>query len=317
MNRDVSLFRHFGLNARALYWGPGHEKYATAIRKAVQSRRMVGIVGGFGSGKSTLVRQALAELDKTRTVFINTPDRENLSISNIQTAVIEELSEEAPRRDRIARTIQFSRIVGEKVRIHGLEVVLVIENAHRMHANTLLALKDLRESAAFRGEPFLFSTILVGQEMLATKLSRFGEVKYRMLQMRLDDEYWMGVSDRINYLSVIYGRMISDDARRRIAVLFNTPLEMDFFVDEQMQAMYETGERELTMERIPADLGDMKKMLRVSLRDIERITGISKTTIGEIIQGKREDQEKEDLIRGALDEIADERSGAPLRRVAT
>ena len=81
MNRDVNLFRHFGLDARTTYWGPEHQKYATGILNAVRSQRMMIIIGGFGNGKSTLVRVTLNREARFRVVWVNNPDRERLRIS--------------------------------------------------------------------------------------------------------------------------------------------------------------------------------------------------------------------------------------------
>lgn len=309
MNRDYSLFRHFGLSARHLYWGPGHKKYASAITNAVMSRRMTSVVGGFGTGKSTLVRETLNRVPKARAIYINTPDRENLTIANVQSAVIGELSEESPKRDRMARLTQFSRLVGWQVEVQNQEMTLVIDNAHRLHANTILALKDLRESAMFKGKAFLFSVILIGQENLANKLARYKEVEYRTLQMRLEDQYWMDLNERINYLSAVYGQLITDEARRRIATFHSTPLQMDFLIDEILRKMKASGDMELDVDQLPSSLSELKSLLRVTLRDLEKMTGIPKSTIGDIISEKNTDAAKTDTVRGALEDIARKRSG--------
>lgn len=310
MNRDFSLFRHFGLNSGHLYWGPGHKKYQTAITNAVMSRRMACVVGGFGSGKSTLVRETLNRLSKVRVVYVNTPDREKMTIANIQSAVIYELTNEAPKRDRMARLLQLSRIIGLEVKSHGREVVLVLDNAHRLHTNTILALKDLREAANFKGHESLFSVILVGQESLPAKIASWKEVRYRTLQMELDQEYWMDQAERMNYLAAIYGRFITDEARQMIAAYQSTPLQMDFLVDEIMRKMKAAGETVLGVDQLPSSLAEMKELLKVTLRDLEKITGIPKSTIGDVISGKNNDGAKEEVIRGALEGMVRDRSGS-------
>jgi len=129
------------------------------LAMSIQSRGMVSIVGDRGIGKSEAVKAALATLDAT-VVMVRPADKERLLISDIEQELIFALSDEHPRRGKVIRTMQLRRILGEASR--KKKVVLVIEEGHRLHGQTLRSLKTLRE-LDWMGEAKLFSVILVGQ----------------------------------------------------------------------------------------------------------------------------------------------------------
>lgn len=307
MNRDRALFEHFGLSPDAVYWGPQHEKYADVIRAAVTSRRMLGVVGRFGAGKSKLVRHALEGWsDKVEVVYVNNPDRERLKIGQIMTALIDALAggSETPRRDCMARSIQCARILGERVVIAGREVSIVIENAHRLHANTLLALKDLRESAYYKDTNFLFSVVLVGQEPLRAKLERYGEVKYRTRFVDLSEAAgWMDRTERARYLYAIYKDTVTGEAKERLAGAFASPLELDHHLEGRLEMLRATGSDCLTADDA-ITLSEQREAQRISLKDLEKVTGFTRREIKATEAGKPKSKADAARLQRALDDYA-------------
>ena len=126
---------------------------------SIQSRGMVSVVGDRGIGKTKAVKAALVNLDAL-VVKIRPADKERLLISDIEQEIIFKLSDDQPRRGKVIRTRQLRRILGEASR--KKKVVVVIEEGHRLHGQTLRSLKSLRE-LDWMGEENLFSVILVGQ----------------------------------------------------------------------------------------------------------------------------------------------------------
>lgn len=320
MNRDQALFQHFGLNPNALYWGEVHEQYAERIRDAVESRRLLAVIGRFGSGKSMLVKQTLQALDRTEMVYVNNPDKERLRVGQVITALITKLSQENARRDMIARTHQLARIMGEKVVNEKREVVVVIENAHRMHANSLLALKDLRESAIYKGESPLFSCLLVGQEPLRSKVEKFGEVQYRTKSLELSERKgWMNYMERFRYLVAVYGDVIEDDTRNRLALMFDSPLELDYFIEEKLELMRDAGIHVMSQHQVPLSLREQREAAKISLREVEEKSKelgarVAKSTISDVEHGKNNDPETKAQVENALDELLEEKKQGDLRR---
>lgn len=314
MNRNVELFSHFGLDPEAIYWGAEHEQRAERIQTAVESRQMLGVVGPFGSGKSVLVREALHDqLPKDQIIYVQNFDRESLTIGHIVSQIIRDLGgSESPRRDMNARCIQLGRIVGEHAVVQGKDVAVVIENAHRIHANTLLALKDARESATYKGYDELFSVLLVGQEPLAAKLDRFGEVKYRSRQLTLTPNAgWMTHEERMRYLDAVYGEDVIEPAvMTRLAAFYETPLELDYHIEQKLEMMRDAGIDTMTEQLIDFSIREQREALGVSLRDLEKKSGVAKSTISDIEHGKTDSPEKREKVEAELNQIVREKTNS-------
>jgi predicted kinase len=310
MNRDRSLIRHFGLQQDALYWSTLHETYANRIRDAIESRRLIAVIGGFGSGKSTLVQEAIGSLQSLEVIYVDNSDRERLRIGNITQVMVSSLTTETPRRDNTSRQFQLSRVIGEAVLLKRREVVVIIENAHRLHHETLLALKDLRESVRYKGQNMLFSVILVGQESLRAKLDRFGEVAFRTRPIELDRNDWMSHSERMGYLEAVYGQVLTPRSRDRIALLCGTPLEMDYIIEEKLLRMREAGLNVLDESVMPMSLREQRELLKVSYRDLERVSGVPRSTILDAEKGDNKDPQVLRSIQLGLDKLAEHQRAA-------
>ena len=174
--------QHFGLppnpwnNARPT---ADSTRVATLVGAAIQSQEFVSILGARGSGKTWAVRAALAD----HTVKVVEPlrlTRDKLHMGDIETALARELSDESPRRSGEARSYQVKRILGEFSRTQP--VVLVIDDAHVLHHQTLRALKRLREFSWLNRSPLL-GIVLIGQH---DKTRGIDEVRLRSDQLWLE-----------------------------------------------------------------------------------------------------------------------------------
>lgn len=129
------------------------------LTMAVESRAMVSIVGERGCGKTEAVKVALKKLG-VKTVHAKREDQEKLTIADIKTAMILGLSNENVKRGGVVSSMQLRRIVGEASRKQ--KIVVVIEEAQRLHSATLKSLKSMRE-IEWLGEDELFTILLVAQ----------------------------------------------------------------------------------------------------------------------------------------------------------
>ena len=174
--------QHFGLppnpwnNARPT---ADSTRVAALVAAAIQSQEFVSILGARGSGKTWAVRAAL----ESHTVTVVEPlrlTRDKLHMGDIETALVRELSDESPRRSGEARSYQVKRILGEFSRTQP--VVLVIDDAHVLHHQTLRALKRLREFTWLNRSP-LIGVVLIGQH---DKTRGIDEVRLRSDQLWLE-----------------------------------------------------------------------------------------------------------------------------------
>lgn len=140
------------------------------IQAAVDEKMMVSILGQRGSGKSRALRTALRGLD-VQVVEPLRLDRERLHLGDIEAAIVQELSHESPRRSGEARSHQVRRVLGEASR--SRPVLLLLDDAHLLHRNTLRGLKRLRELAWLNVSPLL-GIVLLGQSDRAKEVPEVG-----------------------------------------------------------------------------------------------------------------------------------------------
>ena len=174
---------------------------------AMDTRAWIAIVGERGIGKSSSVRESLKRHDA---LIVRVHSTDGVLISDIEFALILDLSNEAPKQKKEVRRRQLRRILGEASMKKN--IVVVIEGAHRLHNMTIRAIKNLRE-LEWMGESGLFSVVLIGQ---SDPLSYVGLAEVRLrsdtIQMK-----GMTADECIAYIQNTVGRCFSDDAIALIA----------------------------------------------------------------------------------------------------
>jgi len=171
---------------------------------AVESHAMVSIVGERGIGKSEAINAALDKLG-VRRVTVNRAQKEKTTIADIEKAIILDLSDESPKRGAETCSRQVRRIMGEASRKQ--RVVLVIEEAQRLHSSTLRSLKTLRE-IEWMGEKELFTIIMVAQ---SDPMNRAGvsEVRLRTDMVRMQG---LSANEAGHYVRLTVGKHFNDGA---------------------------------------------------------------------------------------------------------
>ena len=153
--RDLS---HFGLQADPFddadvltepWMGPRQKFVEAQLKRAIRTRDMLCIVGEVGSGKSTLMRRFFAATQgdaKLQVINPATIDRKTLSAFSLSGAILRAL---APA-ERISpnseeRAARVNELLNERITT-GVTPVLVIEEAHDLSIEALIALKELWDS---------------------------------------------------------------------------------------------------------------------------------------------------------------------------
>lgn len=320
---DRATLKHFGIQQRGWFRSQLHQVYEAEIAAAVDDNQLLAVVGPYGAGKSELVKGALRQLGRSTSaldvVWVEDPNRENQKISHVMNAAIYDLAAagENPRRDAEARARQFARVVGERVVRQRRKVVIIIENAHRLHPMTLMAIKDSRESARFADHVgSLFSVILIGQGRLLEMLKKQPEIYYRSTVVELTEEAgWMTFEERVRYLEAVYADALTDATRRRLAERSLTPLALDAAVEKAMRAARRAGFEVVDERTIRLSLDELKDLTGVSLQDIARESGIPKATVGDVLKRGEDAHHASPAVREALERIHREQlTRAPMTR---
>jgi type II secretory pathway predicted ATPase ExeA len=179
------------------------------LSMGIKGHSMVSIIGERGFGKTRAINAALKKLE-VRQVTVRSADKAKLLISDIEQAMILDLSDEKPLRGKEIRARQLRRILG-KASIKN-DVVVVIEEGHRLHGMTLRALKTLREMD-WLGKTDLFSVVLVAQS------DPMGKPGVSEVRLRSDAVYMKGLttSEISSYIQSTVGKKFSADAVNMIA----------------------------------------------------------------------------------------------------
>jgi len=274
------------------------------ISDTISRHGMGAVIGEKGSGKTHIRRQIIGELEEKkgtyRVIFITPMAGEVKCITQIMSAMIEDISGENPRRDTESRRRQLRRILGET----SHDVILAIDEAQDLHKSTIRGLKKIHE-LGFGMRDRLFSIILMGQNSLKDKISD-DELRPRIKRMQMKDLTMKEKELFIEKSSVFSDKALQIFLKRTR----KTPLSVISAFDDVYMIMDDLNVKKIT-EQIVQDyfsvdrreaLLSLNKSFREMAREIEEVTGtkVSATALNQHSKG---------LYRGKtdrLDEIIDE-----------
>jgi type II secretory pathway predicted ATPase ExeA len=157
------------------------------IHHSIKYKKFIAITGDTGSGKTYLMRCLfnLSNKDKSLIVCsINNQDFDKVRLRQIYEAILFDIQDIQAKRSTEALIRQVRHILSALYK-ENKKVVLIVDEAHRINKNTLLALKNVWESSY--GFSRLISIILIGQKKLSVKLNEPNnkEINNRIEQMSI------------------------------------------------------------------------------------------------------------------------------------
>ena len=260
MTTQFEIFKHFNVSRREnLVKTKTWDYYRDVIASAIYDRSWIAISGVIGSGKTETAYDILDQWrDKrdTRVIDVFSPDRSGIKIAHVMNSIIYQLGQEfiastSPRRDMEARAMQALNVLSS-ARKNGVNVVIVIDEAHELHGNTLKAIKRLREHR-FRGERNLATFLLIGQPGLMAKLGRDEEIG-----LRCDAFEFAYTQAELREIARFhsYG-MLNDEQCGILADRYEKPLAIVHGIFHAMKNAYAIDDDRLSLDHF--DLPDRKK----------------------------------------------------------
>ena len=243
----------------------------------IKGNEMVSVVGERGTGKSLAVKAGLKK-SKARQVVVRSSDKSRLLISDIERAMILDLSEETPKRGGEIRARQLRRILGEASQKE--KIVLTIEEAHRLHGMTLRALKTLREMD-WMGEIELFAVVLIGQSDPMNKAG-VSEVRLRSDTVHLQG---LTVNEIENYVEKTVGRVFSSKAIKAISSLPESEnyLDLQSILLRLMGRALAEGHEEVQYDDVLKEFGG-EQIASLEKADVVSLTNVKGETDHEASQ---------------------------------
>lgn len=255
------------------------------LKMAIESKAMVSVVASWGFGKTSALEIAFREID-AHMVRLITPDKERVVVSDIEKALILGLSNESCKRTKEVRARQIRRILGEASR--EKPIVLILEEAHRMHGQTLRALKTFREME-WMGQSPLFTVVMIGQYDPMRK-------KYvDEVRLRSDTVFMKGLTDSEvrEYTRNTVGKSFEPDAIEAVSRLTGTRnyLDLQEIILALMSKALELGQKTVSALEVFDVYGggfkEVMKRVNISLGELAAETGISKTTLSLVTNEKQ------------------------------
>jgi len=306
--------KHFGFaknpfaQANANLQSTDLENVCTALAMAIDERGILSIVGQRGAGKSTSIATALPP--NAQVVQPLTADRERMRIGAIEDSIIYDLSSDKPRRSAEARTRQVRPILGDAGK-RG-PVVLLLEESHRLHHQTLRALKSLHE-LKWAGRGPLLTIVLIGQrDPLA--VPSLEEVAMRTKSVRLAG---LSETEATAYIANTVGRVWEESA---ITALVADPAARNYL--DLQEALIASMDQALAEGRKRVQLSDvyhatgaglkaMAEQVGLSQAEIGKAIGKDKSTVNRVMSGERRDPDTKARIAALLEEKAAEQGKEP------
>jgi len=252
------------------------------LAMAVESHAMVSIVGERGMGKTEAVKAALAKLD-AKVVTVEKSDKTRVTIGDIEMAMVLDLCNEQPKGgEKLSR--QLRPILGAAGVGKG-RVILLLEEAQRIHGATLKSLKTLREKS-WMGETELFTVVLVGQ---SDPMARPGlsEVRLRTDCVRM---HGLSSSEAAGYVQATLGKYFEESALDALSELPGATnfLELQELCVKVLGHALSAGRETVTVEDVKAlDLDKQASLPKTAGRAAKGAAVSSKDALKSVLSGKR------------------------------
>jgi hypothetical protein len=308
------IINHFGVEPK-VYKGGAFKSIAAEVRECVEDNLFMAMIGDPMCGKKTVIGSVIRDIKKKNRkyekkhhiIYMQLNDDTRIKISQIVSEMILVLNDgDSIRRDFYARKSQLLTALGRLVYSEGETVTLILEQAQHLHGNTIRALKELRE-LSFLGESELFGIILTGHSSLRGKIASLQDVYPRVefVTMKDDSANWLNERDRVDYLTTVWGDVLTASMRKHIAAMCFTPGEMDALVYERMKVAYQRGDTHL-QENDFLPLKVIYEKSGLVMDAIAREAEVSKATASLAINGKYPNQDTVSRVKDAISRLTNQ-----------
>ncbi len=224
-----------------------------AITAAVYQRSMLVVIGPPGAGKTTATYDYLSaapsvEGRKVLVIRDIVTRIEELDVGQIEWKLLEQIKAQTGdarpiRASAVARNTQLQKMLGEFSRDH--EVVLVLEDGHKMKQQTLINLKRLRE-LRFALRERLLTIIILAQPAMRAVLEDLPEVFMRSEVLELQglsaEEVGKYLEFKLQAAGQAAAELFTSDALSAIRKGLHWPLRINHHMTRLLQEAVEIGE---------------------------------------------------------------------------
>lgn len=249
-----------------IFMSEEHRYIEAAMLDSARHSGFLAVIGEVGSGKSVMRRKVVEQLKKDGDVIVIYPqmiDKTRVNAASICDAIIMDLSEAKPAMKLEAKTRQVHKLLLERAQ-QGFRAVLIIEEAHDLHTNTLKYLKRFYELED--GYRKLLGIILVGQVELKTLFNETKHIEMREVIRRIQTAEIKGLNGHTkDYLTMkfkrvgakvgdifdegafaAFSRRLTTKDRQNKTISHAYPLMINNYAAKSINTAYELGEKKVT-----------------------------------------------------------------------
>jgi type II secretory pathway predicted ATPase ExeA len=310
MLSDVRSYYGFTKDfGQAGYYETGQsQQIVKELSHEIRAGKLVTLSGVVGSGKTTMLRRIQETLALDKEILVSkslSVDKGQLSLPVLINALFYDLATEKDFKIP-TQPEKRERVLRDLIRKRGKPIALFIDDAHDLHAKTLVGLKRLIE--VVRDGNGTLSVVLAGHPKLKNDLRRPTMEEIGSRAAIFDLEGFGG--DKLSYVKWLLtqclgvkaktetaGRIeaaLAEDALILLGARLSTPLQFETYLTRAFEEGFRVGQKPVTVEVI-------ESILSKDINDLEpRLTrhGYNAKVLGEVLNAKP--REIRALLRGQL-----------------
>lgn len=254
------IMKYYGLKQdfnRAEYFkADDHERAAENLKTAIRSGGIIALTGIVGSGKTTLLRRVQQALKDEKKVLVSkslSTDKRRVNVNTLYTALFSDLATEKDFKIP-TQPEKRERELQQLIKTLKKPIALFIDEAHELHARTLVGLKRLIETVDDAGG--ILSIVIVGHPALGNELRKpaMEEVGARAKVFHLDGlggnrrQFIECMIKSCCEASVHATSLFTKEAMELLTEKLVTPLQIAHYMTRALEKGYQAGEKPIGAE---------------------------------------------------------------------
>lgn len=235
-----------------------HRQISQEIIEAIKKGKLIALSGIVGSGKTTLLKKIHEKLNVEKDVVISKSlslEKDRVTLTMLIMALFYDLSTEKEVKIP-AQSERRIRTLRELIRKREKTVALFIDEAHDLHAKTLVGLKRLMEVIQDGGGSL--SIVLAGHPKLKNDLKRpsFEEIGTRATLVTLDGitaskrDYIHWLLESCSQKNLKPETIITEEAIDILADRLVTPLQIQHYMRLAFEEAFKVASKPVTQDLI-------------------------------------------------------------------
>jgi type II secretory pathway predicted ATPase ExeA len=266
------LFRDF--MGQAAFFETDHTRQLLKeLKLAIKLGKLVVLSGIGGCGKTTMLQRAQASLEQDKEILVSkalSVEKSHIHLGGLIVALFADLATDKDFKIP-AQPERRERALRDLVKKRQKPIALFVDDAHDLHANTLLGLKRLIEVVRDGGGTL--SVVLAGHPRLKHDLERpaMEEIGSRATLFELEGirhdkpRYIAWLIQQCTAPKTAIDSIFTAEALARVAERLTTPLQIERHLSRALEEGYKVGQKPIGAELIDAviarDLDDLEPRL--------------------------------------------------------